>query len=429
MKKRMLLLSLCLLMVISLSSIVGAQEFDWRQYEGESIRVFLPNILWTTRISEQIHEFEELTGIGVEYDVIAEGAYRTSLPVELTARSNDFDVMGSMSVVEGQMFAQAGWYEPLDPFIQDTAQTHSDWDLDDFPEGVKRAAMEVNGTTVVVPWEAQTLLFFYRKDLFEKHNLSVPTTFEELEDVVSKLHNPDERVYGISLRGAGLQTTTPFSAMLYGMGGSWLDENRKPALNTPEAIEAMELYARLASNYGPPGLVSNSWIQTGEIFGQGNAATLIDINIFVPTFENPETSAVAGKVGYAVVPAGPAGSQPFISGWGFAVNPFSSNKGPAWYFIQWATSKEMQKQAALTGQPVPRISAQQHMDAPDDLREALSISYEIAHPFMNPNVTAASQARDIVGEAIIRAIQGESVPRLASEANTKLIELMEMTER
>jgi hypothetical protein len=56
--------------------------------------------------------------------------------------------------------------------------------------------------------------------------------------------------------------------------------------------------------------------------------------------EDPNESQVAGNVGYAPPPMAPGGKDPLWV-WGWGMNKDSQNKGPAWLFIQWATSPNL----------------------------------------------------------------------------------------
>ena len=58
--------------------------------------------------------------------------------------------------------------------------------------------------------------------------------------------------------------------------------------------------------------------------------------------------------GLAPFPAGEAGQVPTAIGWGMAVSAHSKQPEAAWYFVQWATSPEIQKRMALQGIAPPR---------------------------------------------------------------------------
>ena len=182
--------------------------FDWKKYDGESIKVYVADTGQLAYIQDKLSSFEDLTGIKVTIEASDVTGVRSNLPVKLTAQSSDFDVMATFTSVDGLQFSSNGWYEPLDQYIYDTRMTNPDFDFADFPEGA-RNSMKVGDETVTILWEMQTDLIYYRKDLLEKAGLAVPTTFDGWLEAIKAVHNPDE-VYGVALRGNGYQITTPY---------------------------------------------------------------------------------------------------------------------------------------------------------------------------------------------------------------------------
>ncbi len=435
MKTRTVLLFLLLSSLVV--STARAADFDWRRYAGKTIGVWAADSgTYINQVRKAIPEFEKLTGIKVKLEVLDYTSFRNRQPLELIGRSTTYDVMQSMPVVEGVKFHNSGWYEDLGKYLSNSNLTSPDFDWADFWEAGRKGAT-FGKDIVTVPYEAQTLVLWYRKDLLEKAGLKVPKSFEELEKAAAELHKPNESVYGISVRGAGYQATTPFSAFLYGMGGSWLDAKGQPALDTPEAIKAFQLYGRLGAKYGPPGATGLNWSHILEFFQQGKLAMAIDINIFIPALENPEKSKVPGKVGYAVVPGGPAGPKPFFAGWGWMINPFAKQKEAGWYFIQYMNSKKIYLDLQALGHPSPRRSAWESPQALEadkklHLRDVTMQSYRLAILEMNPPVEAGLEARQIIGAVTDLALTGaqpDQVARAAKEANQQLKTLLEKTRR
>lgn len=406
--------------------------FNWKTYSGRSLRVFVPDVGQAKYVKPKLAEFEQLTGIKVSYETSDVTSYRRMLPVQLTAQSSDYDVIASFNEVDGLQFSSNGWYEPLEKYIQNPSLTASDWDFADFSPGVQRS-MKVGGKLVSINWEAQTDLVYYRKDLFAQKGLKAPDTFDDWVNAAKTLHNPNQNFYGVALRGNGYQMTTPFSAFLYASGGSWLGKNGKPAINSKEALNAFETYGKLGNQYGPPGIVSFDWQVPSQQFAQGNVATFLDINLFVPTLENPEKSKVAGKVGYAMVPRGSAGRAPFLAGWAYSLSPFSKQKEAGWYFIQWATNKDLNLAAKLDGWPSPRTSAWEsakfkEADKTPEFTQVVLRSYKEAVAQMNPPLSPGVQAREIVGVVGVLALQGgsrDALQKAADEANEKLQKLQD----
>ena len=62
---------------------------------------------------------------------------------------------------------------------------------------------------------------------------------------------------------------------------------------------------------------------------------------------------MVGKVGYGVMPPGPKAQVSATFGDGIGISSYSTKKGPAWYYIMWATSKAMQARMLATGSGAP----------------------------------------------------------------------------
>ncbi len=412
------------------SASTQASTFDWKKFSGQTIKVYIADSGEAQYIKPKLPEFEALTGMKVDFETADATSYRNNLPVQLTAQSSDFDVMATFPSVDALQFSANGWYEPLDKYIEDPTLTNPDFDFADFPDGA-RASMKSGKDTIAILWEMQTDLIYYRKDLLQQAGLAVPDTFEGWLEAAQKINDPAKELYGVALRGAGYQITTPYSAFLYGDCGTWTKDG-KATINTPEALSAFEMYGKWGQ-LGPPGIVNFDWQVPAQQFAQGKIFLFLDINLFVNTLEDPAQSTVAGKVGYALVPKGPCSRSPFIGGWGYTINPFSQKKDQAWYFIQWAASKQMNLQMKLAGWPSPRASAwnSPEFKAQDKTPEFTSVvleSLKLANAEMNPPVAPGKEARDIVGVVGTHALEGatpEQLKQYADEQNAALQQLLD----
>jgi multiple sugar transport system substrate-binding protein len=190
------------------------------------------------------------------------------------------------------------------------------------------------------------------------------------------------------------------------------------------------------TNFGPPGIINFDWQVPAQQFSQGLVFAFLDINLFVPTLEDPAQSRVAGNVGYAPVPEGPCGRSPFIGGWGYTINPFSSQKEAAWYFIQWFTSKSMNLNMKMEGWPSPRASAWsseefKQVDPNPEFTEVVLESLAIANAEMNPPVAPGREAREVVGiigTSVIQGVTGDALKAVADAQNIELQRLIDAME-
>lgn len=399
----------------------GRQDgFDWKRFEGTQIRLLANAHPWTESIKPRIAEFQELTGIQVVAEDLPEAQFRQRLTTELSQGTGSVDVMMSAPAQEGLRYRQAGWYEPIGRYVDDPALTAPDYDFADFlPRTIEIQSVE--GELIGIPIQLETTMVIYRKDLFEERGIAAPTTFQELEAAAQAIHDPDNRLFGIGLRGKGAAATSQWSSFLYGYGGDWLDASGQPAIASQPAIDAFTYYGNLARNYGPRGVENNSWAENVALFQQGQLGILVDASVFKVNVEDAAQSSVAGRVGYATFPAGPAAHDVAAFTWGLSIPSSSQKKEAAWYFVQWATAKPQTLALLQRGIPVARQSSWQDPAYTEtsnkEFDAAQQQSVGISKHTSNPPVVEVQEVRDAVGPVIIAAIQGGDVAGAAQQAN------------
>ena len=394
--------------------------FDWKKFDGSRIRLLANAHPWTDSIKPRLGEFQELTGIEVVEEDLPEAQFRQKLTTELSQGTGSVDVMMSAPAQEGLKYDKAGWYEPLDRFVNDPALTGPDYDFADYmPRAM--AMQTVNGKLIGIPIQLESTMVIYRKDLFQEKEIAPPATFADLEAAAQAMHDPDNRRFGIGLRGKAAAATSQCSSFLYGFGGDWLDQSGQPAIASQQAIDAFTYYGNLARNYGPRGVENNSWAENVALFQQGQLAILVDASVFKVNVEDPSKSTVAGKVGYALFPAGPATHDVAAFTWSLAIPASSKNKEAAWYFIQWATARPQTLELLKKGVPVARLSSWQDPSYTEssnkEFDQAQLASIEISKHTSNPPVVSVQEVRDAVGPVIVAAIQGKDVAAAAQQAN------------
>lgn len=352
---------------ISLDEFTNA-NINWRQVienapeEGETLHIAVVKHPFTESLIPLIPVFEELTGIRVLYDVLPQAEYWPKLAIDLSSGAGLIDVFMTGPELDWA-YIPPGWQESLDPYLNNSELTDLAWyDKDDFYE----AAWDANrwdgetlghggygqGPTYAIPVTYEIMSLTYRKDLFEEAGVTVdegwPHTWEDILDAAKKTTidtNGDGKIdqYGIIARGhrAWPSMFGGYSNIFYSYGGLDFDENLQPAVNSPEGIAATKLWVELMQCCAPPDVTDLQWFQVKQAYASGVAAMSIDCDWFAAaTYERPEVSEVAGKLGYALTPPGPGGERiQDLWFWSLAMTSASYHKDAAWLFIQWATSK------------------------------------------------------------------------------------------
>ena len=407
-----------------------AAHFNWRQAEGTEIRLLSLRAWFLDHWKANLPEFEKLTGIKVVIEDFPEDPFRQKLAVEMSAKSKTVDVFTTGTMREGRQFVNSGWYADLTPLINDPAATNPEWDKGDFLDSIWKAH-QFGGKMFAIPVQMNVQLLYYRKDLLDAAGLKPPKTLEELEAAAKKMHNPPS-VCGFVSRGLRTQAPYSWSHWLYAYGGSWLTSDGKPGINTPAALTATQQYVRLLQNYGNPGVTQNGSSEVQTEFLQGRAAMILDAVSWAGLFSDPTRSKVAGKWAGALAPPGPGGVTYELWAWSFAVSPFSEKQKAAWLFVQWATSKEMQRPLHFRSFPMPRKSLWTDSEWKSKLEpgyyEAAMTQAQSARPIGHPPFVASPEVTGIVGIAINNALAGRDVKAEMDAAASKMADVLEKTE-
>ncbi len=383
-----------------------------------TVRVTLANHVWTEGIKAAIPEFEKASGLKVELTQLGEDQLSDQYNVKLNAGSDEIDVMMYRPLQEGKAFAKNGYLADLTSKVSGDAN----WDWKDYQEGPVKATT-VDGKVVGVPIITEREVLYYRKDLLQAAGIQVPKTMEELEAAAKKIAGSTPDTAGFVARTGKSAAVTQFSSFLYSFGGDFTDASGKSAVNSDAAKKAYAYYGGLIKNYGPKNVSTDmSWPEAMAIFTQGKAAFYTEADSLYKNATDPAKSKVADKVGFAALPAGPAGSKPYnIPSWGLAVNQASGNQDNAWKFIQWATSKERTLEAQKAGVPGPRASVWADPAGtstyPKDLAEAIATSAKNGVGHDRPEVVTVGKAREIVGAPIVATITGADASAAADAAN------------
>ncbi len=327
-------------------------KINWKQCKGETIYLLLNKHLYTNSLIAQIPVFEKLTGIHVKYLVLPEQQFFERQQIVLANRSSEFDITMTGPYFEWK-FAPAKYIQPLDSFINDPSLTDKKfYDLKDFyPNLIK--ANSVGGKIYAIPVMVETYILQYRKDLFKKYHIKVPTTMEELYAAAKKLKEglKKDNVKGIypfgvrGVKGFGTLVTGYYTEFCSYGGKDFV--NGKCAIASKKGIYITNLWIKTIKKFGPPDWPTYDWYDVKDAMASGKIAMTIDCDFFAAEYADPTHSSVVGKVDYALPPHGPAGQMSNIWTWALAMNAASKHKKAAWLFLEWATSKPVLRYASV----------------------------------------------------------------------------------
>ena len=246
-------------------------------------------------MARQLARFEALhPGVRVVVQPTPDSAdERHQLYVQwLNAGAHDPDVL-QLDVIWTPEFAAAGWLSPIAQSPEQAAEF--------FPATL--AAHRVDGRLYAVPWFADIGMLYYRKDLVAHP----PRTLTELAEIAGHpaSNRPSQGFIWQGARYEGLVAV--FSEILGGFGGTIVDGSGKVAVDSPQAVRALEFLTSSIRRFSPEQVLSFREEQARYAFQNGQALFMRNWPYALPLLEDPKTSKVAGKVGIAPMPAMPGG--------------------------------------------------------------------------------------------------------------------------
>jgi multiple sugar transport system substrate-binding protein len=204
-------------------------------------------------------------------------------------------------------------------------------------------------------------LFYYRKDVLDAKGLKVPKTFDDIIANCKVLQDPPN-TYGFVVRGEkGNSISYDMNAFLLAYGARTVADPANgdftATINSPEAKQALDKYIEVVKACGPENYGSLGQGDLIQLIQTGKAMQAQAVVASFPNFDNPQKSAVVGKIEAAPLPAATPGGKPGIAigSWVFAIPKNASDEGKkgAIAFSKWfLTYKAQYAYAEAGGIPV-----------------------------------------------------------------------------
>jgi sorbitol/mannitol transport system substrate-binding protein len=326
------LLSFSILLLTSLS--VMAQ-----QKTVNIVTVNNPGMITLKKLSTKFEEANP--NIKLNWLVLEENIMRQRITTDVSTGGGQFDVI-FIGLYETPIFGKRGWLTTME-------NLPAEYDLEDVFKSL-RDGLSYDGKLYALPFNGESSMLMYRKDLFEAKGITMPeqATYADIKKWAEQLTEKG-KVFGITLRGkpGWGENMAYFSTLVNTFGGAYFDMDWKATIDTPEWKNALTYYVDLMKAYGPPGATSNGFNENLTIFATGKAAMWIDATAGAGPLFDPKESQVSDKVAFANAPIEktPNGSH-WLWSWALAIPKSSKAVEEAKKFALWATSKEYAKLVA-----------------------------------------------------------------------------------
>jgi len=342
----------------------------YAEHEGTTLVVNFPAHPHYDAVMQILPEFTKETGIEVEVDQLPYLKMRERQTLELSQDEGEYDLIAYV-VFSKADYVYADQLENLAKYYMNPKLADPGYDPDDlidgyvynigFAGGNKGYLSGKTGSLFGIPYGSETSVLGYRKDIFDKHGLSVPETYEEMLEIACKIPELESGMGGLSSRAAsGHHASHAFLLHLAPLGGRVFDADWNPTVNNAAGVKAAEALKQIV-DCGPEGAKSFGFGEALGAFLNGDTAMFLDTTVVAGQIDNPKKSKVVGKVGWALHPMGTRrGSQ--TGGFGIGIPANAENKEAAFLLMQWLTSKKGDKLVALAGGNPSRFSTHSDSD-------------------------------------------------------------------
>jgi multiple sugar transport system substrate-binding protein len=337
----------------------------YARFKGTSLVVNFPAHPHFDAVTKVLPKFTEETGIKVEVDRLQYLRMRDKQLLEMTKPGKgDYDLLAYVVFWKTE-YANRKLIREIGPGFKDAALAVPDYDFKDLIDGYveniglvggkKGYLAGENAKLYGIPFGSETSVLGYRKDIFAKHGLKAPTTYDEMTALLPKIGQLEKGMGALTSRGqTGHQVVHAWLLHMAPLGGRIFDDKWQPTFTSPESIKAAELLKKIIDT-GPAGGAAFGFDEMKNAFLQGNAAMFLDSIAVAAEVNDPAKSKVAGQVEWALHPAGVRrGSQ--TGGFGIGIPNNAANGDAAFMLMQWLTSKAADKAIANEGGSPSRFS-------------------------------------------------------------------------
>lgn len=357
---------------------------------------------------------------GVQVEAVYTGNYDDTVTAIQTAiqGGNPPDLFVSLATQRFTM-ASSKMAMPLDELI--AADPEGQAFVDDFIDGFMLDSY-VEGSIYSIPFQRSTMVMYYNKDAFREVGLDPekpPVNWQEMVDYSVKLTKDNRYGVGIALNSGSAQWAfTGFSLQNCTNGvGLMSADGKEVYFNTPENIEALQLWIDLQNKYKSmaPGIVQ--WTDLPTQFLAGEVAMIYHTTGNLTNIRKNATF----DFGVSFLPAGRQWGAPTGGGNFYITNGISPERQKAaWEFIRFVCDTQRTAEWSInTGYVATRESAYETdllKDYYASFPQAL-VAYEQL-PYAQPELTtyAAAEMWRILNDHIQAAITGEMTAGEALEA-------------
>lgn len=346
-------------------------------------------------------------------------AYRVTVQYDAAAWSQLHDKMAA-NFAAGQhvhdLVYMSSWAPEFSHFLTPIADiVPAELKADLPPSSFNGVTWDGAGYGVVFTLSLLTM-FFNTEHLSRAGIQKPPATWDELK-VQAKELTRDGRYGWVSNYGqpAGIGGTASYwMAFLQQAGGKMYGDDGMPAFNDAPGVDALQLMLDLLPYSDPSSLANMGINDATSAMMAGTATMMMNWPFMWKPAQDPKISTISGKLGSAMLPAGPAGTASIDGSDAWTIVADTKSPELAMKLIEFYLQPDVQKRQLIdTGWLPIRMSVLQDPEVQAAAPNAAVALDQARHPydsFVTPDYAAVTTA---LGTEIQKALQGQKTAQAA----------------
>ena len=354
-------------------------------------------------------KWQAANGAKVTYDAVAWPELHDKMATNFASGAHAWDVI-----------YMSGWVPEFSKFTVPFSDKLSADLVADLPPS-SFATVTWDGKKNGVVFTLSLLTLFYNTEQLAAAGFKEsPKTWDELKAAAKELTR-DGR-YGWALNYGAPEgiggVASYWMCFLQQAGGKLYGEDGLPAFNNEAGIAGLQAMIDLMP-YTDPGSLSYVGINDAtNVLLAGNAAMMMNWPFMWKPAQDPANSKIVGKLGGALLPAGPAGTASIDGTDAWTIAATSRNQDLAVKLIEFYLDAEVQKRQVIdTGWLPIRLSVLADPEVQKAAPNAAAVLEQANHPydsFVTPDYTQVTTA---IGTEIQKALAGSQSAKDAIQAS------------
>jgi len=333
------------------------------QFKGATIKVVSEATAPSRAINTLVQsEFTPTTGITVNWELVPLEQVLSKVSVDAAQKAGTNDIYYFDQAWVGRFINDT--YDPRELMEEKADLAFPNYNMEDFLEPLVRHIASYGDKMIGFPCDVPIFIYMYRQDVYDELGLQPATTMEEYLSHTKTIFDAKqgEGIYGTvgQMKSGHYSLNCDMTAWVWSHGGSVFGADQMCSLNDEQGVQGLNYMLEL-QKYMPAGVTTWDWDGQAQAMQKGQGGHVITWGEIFPGLDDPATSTISGLIQPVALPANAALRPPEEAGFEetpelghqggstYCLSAYSKNVDPAWVFLQWATSSDVQTRASLLG--------------------------------------------------------------------------------